>query len=942
MCSYPIHESPIGGSNPLETQSRGLSYNPIAGRNLALYDPSDMRLTRPWLCIALLANAVFTPFPTMADDEHNPPAATSETAKRSFQIPAAEAEEALTAFSNVVPEPLVYLLDQVKGIQLNAVRGTYTPREAIHRLVEGTELKVVEDSSSGAWVIKPKNGNARVGDDEPTNQTTQPESPKLMKKDRKSLTGALTGLLSLFLATSPVSAQEENEEIQELSPFTVKEESVLGYVSRESLSGSKTAEQLIDLPSMVNVVTTDFIEDTVNYDRVIDVLRNSTPGIKSIGPRQPNYYIRGFRSRDHGIDGLAQRGLNRIPMSFIQSVEVLKGPSALMYGAFADVGGYVNRNLKRPFETRQTKVGGVVGTDNYLFGYIDTTGPIPGMENIQYRFNAEYLDRDFPYNDFDYRKSRAYRLALNFDLSKYSKLMLAAMRFETDQMIQRAPLNPDTGDFVDFSVSEGASDVAESQNQDWLFQLDFTNTPSEFFSFNIKYHYEANFQKAVFVRARDPWNRGFGDEAEALGFTEAQDGDYIFHRQANMNIPHGLTPTSDVSDADNPNRSTHQFESKFVWNYLPEKLPFESKFLFGFGYIVEQRDQDRYDTRGQARRVTFDPALLEDTLENGGGFFDIRDFQGAPITFNPWFRQDANQDKGWVFANERLSMLQDRLHLIYGLRWDYVEQERYRWPAGTDTQPFDLDIPVDELEDPQYAAPPRNFSNVSERYGIVGKPIEGLALFYGFSEAFQDQGPQALTGGGIAPPLISEGTDYGIKFDMLKGFTGTISIFNIDVQNRLQGDPDNPGFKILNPNIVKSDGIEASLAYQYEGWTVLFNYYDGEAVDTDTGQLEHSQFTRSWNTWVKYRFDSESAFSGLSLGVGIDNQNETIGRNGVPDQPSATFFDAFISYQMNENWRFRLAGNNVSDEFSVGNIINPLRVGYGRPQEFKFSADYTF
>lgn len=941
MCSHHIHESPFGGSILLDPPNPDLAYNPIAGSSLALYDSSDMRLTRPWLCIALLANAVFTPFSSRAAPEPNSPEAASETTKQEFQIPAAEAEQALTAFSNVVQEPLVYLLDQVKGIRLNAVTGAYTPREAIHRLVEGTELKVVEDSSSGTWVIKPKNGNGKVGGDEPTNQTTQPESPKLMKKDRKTLTGALTGLLSLFLATSPVTAQEENQEIQELSPFTVKEESILGYVSRESLSGSKTAEQLIDLPAMVNVVTTDFIEDTISYDRVIDVLRNSTPGIKSIGPRQPNYFIRGFRSRDHGIDGLAQRGLNRIPMSFLQSVEVLKGPSALMYGAFADVGGYVNRNLKWPFENPQHKAGIVVGSDNYLFGYIDSTAPIPGAEWIQYRLNAEYLDRDFPYNDVDYRKSNALRLAMNFDLSPTSNLQLAVMRFHTDSVIQRGQLDPDNMEsFVPISVSEGVGAKAENQDHDWLTQLSFTTTPSEYFSFNIKYHFEANWQKTSFIRARDPWRFGLGAEAEAAGFNEADDRGYVFYRQGNLNTPFGVTPSDDVGDADGPNRSTHQFETKFVWNFLPEKLPFKSKFLFGFGYLVEQRDNDRYDTRTRGD-VDYDNALAGDEITNSGGFFDLRDFQGAPMSFNPWWRQDANQDKGWVFYNERLSFFNDRLHLIYGQRYDYVEAERYRWPAGDPNPPVVLNIPADGLEDTQYAAAPRTFSNVSDRYGIVAKPWENVSVFYGYSEAFQDQGPQALTGGGLAPPLISEGSDIGVKVDMLKGFTGTLSFFNIDVTNRLIGDQNNPGFKILNPNVINSEGIELSLAYQWEGLTLLFNYYDGEAIDTDTNTLELNQFTKSWNSWVKYRFGQDSAFSGLSLGIGVSYQNEIVGRNGV-FPPDATFVDAFVAYRMNENWRFRLAGSNINDEFSTGNVVDPFRTGYGRPQEFKFSVDYTF
>ena len=63
-----------------------------------------------------------------------------------------------------------------------------------------------------------------------------------------------------LLAQKPNAAPADSETI-ELTPFEVRSESVKGYAASETMTGSRVAVQIVDLPYTVNVVTNEFITD---------------------------------------------------------------------------------------------------------------------------------------------------------------------------------------------------------------------------------------------------------------------------------------------------------------------------------------------------------------------------------------------------------------------------------------------------------------------------------------------------------------------------------------------------------------------------------------------------------------------------------------------------------------------------------------------------------
>jgi len=79
--------------------------------------------------------------------------ARADDKKCNFAIPAGPAEETLHMFSEQAGIQFVYSVDKVRGVETNALKGEYTPRNGLDHLVEGTPLRVVQDGMTGALTV---------------------------------------------------------------------------------------------------------------------------------------------------------------------------------------------------------------------------------------------------------------------------------------------------------------------------------------------------------------------------------------------------------------------------------------------------------------------------------------------------------------------------------------------------------------------------------------------------------------------------------------------------------------------------------------------------------------------------------------------------------------------------------------------------------------------
>lgn len=81
------------------------------------------------------------------------PLVGADGVRRSFDIPAAMAEQSLRLFSTQSGIQLIFPSAVVRDVQTNAIKGKFTDREALDRMLASTPLRVVRDEETRAFTI---------------------------------------------------------------------------------------------------------------------------------------------------------------------------------------------------------------------------------------------------------------------------------------------------------------------------------------------------------------------------------------------------------------------------------------------------------------------------------------------------------------------------------------------------------------------------------------------------------------------------------------------------------------------------------------------------------------------------------------------------------------------------------------------------------------------
>ncbi len=256
--------------------------------------------------------------------------------------------DALAALSRLTGQNIVYVDDTPYQVQAPAVTGQLTVEQALSRLLAGTGLRY------------------RRTDDK-----------------------------TLALTAPPVDASQ----IQ-LQPLNIDGQRLASYqpaaVARITRSSSSWLEQPASISRVNNTVLRD--QQPRNLDDALRNVSGLTQG-NTLGSTQDTLVKRGFGdNRDGSIlrDGMPMvqgRNFN----ATTDSVEVLKGPAALLYG-IQDPGGVINVVSKTPQLTAhnelQTKASSFAHGRDGSDVSLDSTGPL-GDNGLAYRLIVDHQDEDY-------------------------------------------------------------------------------------------------------------------------------------------------------------------------------------------------------------------------------------------------------------------------------------------------------------------------------------------------------------------------------------------------------------------------------------------------------------------------------------------------------------------------------------------------------------------
>jgi len=192
------------------------------------------------------------------------------------------------------------------------------------------------------------------------------------------------------------------------------------YKNDYSFFGNKTETLLIDIPQAISTVTKELIHDKMEL--TLKDAMNDVAGVNQYSGFD-EYTIRGFRAENsRDINGL--RGYNTTYTTSmlvnIERIEVIKGPTATLYGN-CDPGGTINLVTKKPLDTARAEVDLYGGTWNHTRFQGDVTGPLNHGKTLLYRFNAGY-DNTNSFVNQTFAKS--YEIAPSLTFTPNDKLKL--------------------------------------------------------------------------------------------------------------------------------------------------------------------------------------------------------------------------------------------------------------------------------------------------------------------------------------------------------------------------------------------------------------------------------------------------------------------------------------------------------------------------------------
>ncbi|VFR25487.1 Ferrichrome-iron receptor [plant metagenome] len=215
----------------------------------------------------------------------------------------------------------------------------------------------------------------------------------------------------LFLALGWVPAlalaQQAQPPVTSLPQITVQGQAlsetatgpVQGYSAQRSATATKTDTPLIETAQSVTVVTRDQMVDqgATSIQEALGYAAGVRGDAYGVDSRSDSARIRGS-SPDTYLDGLRQNfdyytSTTRTEPFLLERLEVLRGPSAMLYGQ-GSTAGIINMVSKRPQADFQGEVGVQYGSHGRKQAQFDITGPATADGKLLYRLVALKRDAD--------------------------------------------------------------------------------------------------------------------------------------------------------------------------------------------------------------------------------------------------------------------------------------------------------------------------------------------------------------------------------------------------------------------------------------------------------------------------------------------------------------------------------------------------------------------
>ena len=640
-------------------------------------------------------------------------------------------------------------------------------------------------------------------------------------------------------------------------------------------TGYRTTGTKSDLLPLEAPMSYEIYDGELLARRQVDTVNEALRYVPGITPENrgtvtifDQYTIRGFDSYYNYYDGLPLQYntlWNLVPQvdAFAtETIEVLKGPTSVLYGA-APPGGMVNQTAKQPLGEPQTLLRQRGGSSDLREIGLDTTGP--ASDSVNYRVIALWRESDGQQVTTE-EERRTLAPSLTWDISSRTRLNLNLYYQDDPALVPSTPL-PALGTL--YRADYGRLDAdAFAGDRAW------SGMEREVTMLGYKLNHEFNEQWSFLQNFR------FTD-AEAF-----QKNTYNFGLQAD-----GRTLTRSAYFTDEAQEG-FVVDNQLAWS--TELAGASHRLLLGVEYRELDSDIRYGDTLG------FDTPAIDLAAPNHSLF----DAASLPLDSYTEAHRIEQEQLG-VYLQDEIRW--QALTVVAGLRWDDyqssdVADNNYLGSAYGSTTDIDQD-------------------QVSGRVAAMLNLDGGWAPYANYSESFEPTSGQDSLTGQPFEPTTAEQLEAGLKYRApARDLTLTAAWFDLRKQNVVVNTPD--FMQYTQNGEVKSEGVELALSTRLgEQWTLdaTATWLDVEVTDNPLNPALEGK-TPVWvadqqaSLWLGWE-----PLPSIAVNAGVRYVGESqLDAANSDTLPSYTLYDLVVSWAIDDTWELGLSATNLTDETYVG------------------------
>ncbi|MBL9199763.1 MAG: TonB-dependent receptor [Opitutaceae bacterium] len=719
-----------------------------------------------------------------------------------------------------------------------------------------------------------------------------------------------------------------------LNPFDVTAGANKGYMATNTISGTAMNTPLKDVPMAINVITAEFLADSLvgNFEQALDYNSAITQTSRlPVSNRNDAFAIRGFRNRNTLVDGVIAGEF--IPPQMIDRIEIVKGPNTL-YGQ-SDPGGLINVISKRPQGRNRLSVG-LRGGDNGVFGADFDGNVVAGNGRLGLRLVGAH-NRSDGYRILDDNKSTFVGVAGDVKLAKDTTAVFHVSGSETDGIssqrstfsFELIPTDLNRDGRIDGTIVNGIAENTARYNNTFL-PRDYTSATdgtryeqeSKFLQFGLRQRVgrHANIQY-MFVRTDQDMDMTF---REFNTFNPAGSSDANHSAQLNSNRTDAHTINSLFTATTGPLTHRLLVGGRYIW----DQTEGATHSLRTLGPGTERPTLDRLIAQGRRIRLFL---TKNDVLSGVKYWLDdtptAQEMRTLGTRGGNVYMSESRVSSAYV--SDSIALLDNRLKLLTGLRYVRIRSQ------STNT----AGAKIGRLNDQD---------DTSYQLGATYDLTPRLAAYANTATAFNPNGFDDINGIFFDPEL-SRAYEAGLKFeDLWSGrLGGSISVFQIRKKNVRRSDYNPVTFRSDNEiTDDESRGWETELFYNpAKSWQLVLNYsrIDAKVIVSRTAAknlaLEGATPHRL-TLWSNYSVDA-GPLKGLRFGGGMIHAKGPIQQFGTSNSQLVRE-DGYTTFSVFARYPLKLLEQRVALGLNVDNLTNVFfmrsRAGTNNPRQIVFSV----